>query len=86
MQAWLLDVWDDFKKTVVFVTHDVDEAVYLSDEIVTMSARPGRIIDRCAIDLARPRHRSVVTTAAFTAYKERFLALLHRPAAEALAS
>jgi NitT/TauT family transport system ATP-binding protein len=80
MQEWLLDVWDDFKKTVIFVTHDVDEAVYLSDDIVTMSARPGRIVERLTLELSRPRKRSIVTTAAFTAYKEHFLSLLHRPA------
>ena len=80
MQEWLLDVWDDFKKTVVFVTHDVDEAVYLSDEIVVMSARPGRVVERLTLDLARPRKRSIITSPVFTAYKERFLALLHRPA------
>ena len=79
MQEWLLDVWDDFKKTVVFVTHDVDEAVYLSDEIVTMSARPGRIVERLPISLTRPRKRAIVTSAPFMAYKEHFLALLHRP-------
>jgi ABC-type nitrate/sulfonate/bicarbonate transport system ATPase subunit len=86
MQEWLLDVWDDFKKTVIFVTHDVDEAVYLSDEIATMSARPGRIVERLTIELSRPRKRSVVTTGAFTAYKEHFLALLHRPAEALVAS
>jgi sulfonate transport system ATP-binding protein len=86
MQEWLLDVWDDFKKTVIFVTHDVDEAVYLSDEIATMSARPGRIIERLSIELSRPRKRSVVTTPAFTSYKEHFLALLHRPAEALVAS
>jgi ABC-type nitrate/sulfonate/bicarbonate transport system ATPase subunit len=86
MQEWLLDVWDDFKKTVIFVTHDVDEAVYLSDEIVTMSARPGRIVERLTIELSRPRKRSVVTTTAFTDYKEHFLSLLHRPAEALVAS
>ena len=79
MQEWLLDVWDDFKKTVVFVTHDVDEAVYLSDEIVTMSARPGRVVERRAVDLARPRKRAIITSRPFTDYKEHFLSLLHRP-------
>ncbi len=86
MQEWLLDVWDDFKKTVVFVTHDVDEAVYLSDEIVTMSARPGRVIERLTIDVARPRKRSILTSPRFTEYKEHFLSLLHRPVEAALAS
>ena len=87
MQEWLLDVWDDFKKTVVFVTHDVDEAIYLSDEIVTMSPRPGRVIERLSLDLSRPRKRSIITSAPFVAYKEHFLSLLHRPVLEeALAS
>jgi ABC-type nitrate/sulfonate/bicarbonate transport system ATPase subunit len=79
MQEWLLDVWDDFKKTVVFVTHDVDEAIYLSDEIVTMSARPGRIIERLELELSRPRKRAIITNPRFTEYKEHFLSLLHRP-------
>jgi ABC-type nitrate/sulfonate/bicarbonate transport system ATPase subunit len=84
MQEWLLDVWDDFKKTVVFVTHDVDEAIYLSDEIVVMSARPGRIIEHVSLDLVRPRKRSIITSPEFTTYKERFLSLLHRPALQAV--
>jgi ABC-type nitrate/sulfonate/bicarbonate transport system ATPase subunit len=86
MQEWLLDVWDDFKKTVIFVTHDVDEAVYLSDEIVTMSARPGRIVERLTLELSRPRKRHIVTSVAFTEYKEHFLSLLHRPAEALVAS
>lgn len=79
MQEWLLDVWDDFKKTVIFVTHDVDEAIYLSDEIVVMSARPGRIIEELPIELSRPRKRHIITSAPFISYKEHVLAHLHRP-------
>jgi ABC-type nitrate/sulfonate/bicarbonate transport system ATPase subunit len=86
MQEWLLDVWDDFKKTVIFVTHDVDEAIYLSDEIVTMSPRPGRILERRMLELERPRKRAIITSPAFSAYKAHFLALLHRPLDVALAS
>ncbi len=86
MQEWLLDVWDDFKKTVIFVTHDVDEGIYLSDEVVMMSGRPGRVIERIPIELARPRKRAVITTPKFVEYKEHFLSLLHRPAALAEAS
>jgi ABC-type nitrate/sulfonate/bicarbonate transport system ATPase subunit len=85
MQEWLLDVWDDFKKTVVFVTHDVDEAIYLSDEIVVMSARPGRIIEELPVALERPRKRTIVTGSQFVAHKEHILSLLHRPAALAVA-
>jgi ABC-type nitrate/sulfonate/bicarbonate transport system ATPase subunit len=86
MQEWLLDVWDDFKKTVIFVTHDVDEGIYLSDEIVVMSARPGRIIEHVPIELTRPRKRSIITSRPFAEYKEHLLSLLHRPEVLAEAS
>ena len=45
MQEWLMQLWSDFEKTVVFVTHDVEEAIYLSDEIHVMGTRPGRILE-----------------------------------------
>jgi ABC-type nitrate/sulfonate/bicarbonate transport system ATPase subunit len=70
MQEWLLQIWADFRKTVIFVTHDVEEAIYLSDEILVMSARPGRITDRIAVPLARPRPRSVINLPEFIAIKE----------------
>lgn len=58
MQSELLRIWEEEKKTVIFVTHSVDEAIYLADTIVIMSARPGRIKDIIAIPLARPRSRT----------------------------
>jgi ABC-type nitrate/sulfonate/bicarbonate transport system ATPase subunit len=76
MQEWLLQIWADFGKTVVFITHDVEEAVYLSDEVHVMATRPGRIVERIDIDLARPRPRAIVTTEAFVRLKERCLKLL----------
>lgn len=76
MQEWLLQIWGDFRKTVIFVTHDVEEAIYLSDEILVMSARPGQIIDRLDVALSRPRPRAIVSTAEFVALKERCLAWL----------
>jgi len=85
MQEWLMALWSDFRKTVVFVTHDVEEAIYLSDELYVMSTRPGRIIETVPIDLPRPRLRTTALTREFVAIKERCLTLLSadRPAQEA---
>ena len=69
MQAELLRVWNAERKTVMFITHQIDEAVYLSDRVIVMSARPGRIkLDR-SVGLAHPRHYSVKTTPAFAGLK-----------------
>jgi ABC-type nitrate/sulfonate/bicarbonate transport system ATPase subunit len=78
MQEWLLDLWSDFNKTVVFVTHDVEEAVYLSDEIIVLSARPGRLRARIPVELVRPRPRSVISDPEFIALREKCVALLHQ--------
>jgi ABC-type nitrate/sulfonate/bicarbonate transport system ATPase subunit len=84
MQEWLMQLWSDFKKTVVFITHDVEEAIYLSDEIHVMGTRPGRILETIPITLPRPRVRTSSLTPEFLAVKERCLALLttHAPALE----
>jgi ABC-type nitrate/sulfonate/bicarbonate transport system ATPase subunit len=76
MQRWLLQLWADFEKTVVFVTHDVEEAVYLSDEIIVMTPRPGRIKEIIAVPMARPRTADTIHQPAFLALKQRCLALL----------
>src|SRR5262245_62702804 len=55
MQEWLMQLWGDFGKTVLFVTHDVEEAIYLSDEVHVMGTRPGRIIATIPVPLARDR-------------------------------
>ncbi len=56
-QAWLLDVWRTFRKTIVFVTHDVEEAVLLSDTVHVLSARPAHLRDTLHLNLERPRNR-----------------------------
>ena len=76
MQEHLLTIHGEFRKTVVFVTHDIDEAVYTSDRILVMSARPGRIEREVTVDEPRPRHREFLTTPAFLDYKRQALALL----------
>jgi len=77
MQEWLLDLWDDFQKTVVFVTHDIDEAIYLSDRVIVMSPRPGRIIANLPVELERPRKPGIVTSTEFITMKADILAMLH---------
>jgi ABC-type nitrate/sulfonate/bicarbonate transport system ATPase subunit len=76
MQEWLMQLWSDFRKTVVFITHDVDEAIYLSDEIHVMGTRPGRILETIAITLPRPRARTTSLSPEFIAIKEHCLELL----------
>jgi len=78
MQEWLLQIWADFGKTVIFVTHDVDESIYLSDEVCVMGTRPGRIIERMTVPLSRPRPRSIVNHADFIAIKQRCMDLLNQ--------
>jgi NitT/TauT family transport system ATP-binding protein len=65
MQALLLTVWETYKKTVVFITHDIDEAILLADVVYVMSARPGRLRSRIPIDLKRPRTVELLTDGAF---------------------
>lgn len=67
----LLRIWSTTGKTVVFVTHSLTEAVYLADEVLVMSARPGRIIDRVPITLPRPRTYEMMATDVFGRLRER---------------
>jgi len=76
MQEWLMQLWSDFSKTVVFVTHDIDEAIYLSDEVHVMASRPGRIIETIPVAIERPRLRASVLAPEFLAIKERCIELL----------
>ena len=67
----LLRIWSMTSKTVVFITHSLTEAVYLADEVLVMSARPGRIIDRIEITLPRPRNYEMMATDVFGQLRER---------------
>ena len=73
----LLRIWSKYKKTVVFVTHSIPESVLLSDKVVVMTPRPGRIAEIIPIDLPRPRDLSVINTEAFGAYATRIRRLLN---------
>jgi len=76
LQEWLLQIWADFGKTVIFVTHDVEEAVFLSDEVCVFASHPGRMVERITVNLPRPRPRSVMSSGDFLTLKERCLRLL----------
>ncbi len=78
MQLNLLDLWSEFKTTVVFVTHDIDEAVLLADRVVVMSASPGRLIADIAINLPRPRPADIVTSAEFAELKRQCHSLIRQ--------
>jgi NitT/TauT family transport system ATP-binding protein len=69
MQELLLSVWDRLKPTIIFVTHDIDEAIFLADKIYIMSARPGRIETVLDTHFARPRAIELTATQAFNELK-----------------
>jgi NitT/TauT family transport system ATP-binding protein len=71
MQELLLGIWEEERKTVLFVTHDIDEAIFMANRVVVMSARPGRIKCDLPVPLAHPRHYAMKTTPAFMELKAR---------------
>ncbi|ANI18242.1 NitT/TauT family transport system ATP-binding protein [Pseudomonas citronellolis] len=83
MQKLLLRVWDHSKKTVVFVTHDIDEAILLGDRVYVMGARPGRIKRILDVPIERPRSLDMVMDRQFIEMKREILGLLHDDLEEA---
>jgi len=73
MQAWLLEIWHADRKTILFVTHDVEEAVFLSDRVYVLSGRPGRVVLQVDVDIERPRPISVTTSPHFIELKRQLL-------------
>jgi ABC-type nitrate/sulfonate/bicarbonate transport system ATPase subunit len=76
MQEWLLTVWERFRQTILFITHDVEEAVFLSDRVYVLTSRPAHVCLELPIAISRPRLRSLVTSPAFIALKRRLLEAL----------
>jgi ABC-type nitrate/sulfonate/bicarbonate transport system ATPase subunit len=76
MQEWLLELWADLGRTIVMVTHDVEEALLLSDHVAVMTARPGRIKLVEPVQLSRPRHPDMVSEPVFVEQKARLLSAL----------
>jgi ABC-type nitrate/sulfonate/bicarbonate transport system ATPase subunit len=69
MQELLLALWEAERKTILFVTHDIEEAIFMANRVVVMSARPGRIKADVAVHLPHPRHYTIKTTSEFSALK-----------------
>jgi NitT/TauT family transport system ATP-binding protein len=84
MQELLLNLWEHAHKTVLFITHDIDEAILLGDRVHVMTARPGRIKERIEVDIARPRSVETLTSPEFMAIKRRIMALIHEEAVRAI--
>jgi ABC-type nitrate/sulfonate/bicarbonate transport system ATPase subunit len=78
IHEWLLGLWATLHKTIMLVTHDVDEAIFLADRVYVMTARPGRVKLAQDIDLPRPRHLGMLTTSPFMALKAHLLAALRQ--------
>jgi len=77
MQQWLLSVWTQEKRTIIFVTHDIDEAVFLADRVVVMTPRPGRIREILPVAIERPRPMKCLTSPEFSRLKARILELIY---------
>jgi NitT/TauT family transport system ATP-binding protein len=79
MQAYLLEIWKKVDITVVFITHDLDEAIFLADRILVLSAHPGEVQELIEVPLERPRLAAQMNAAAFAAVKQRLETLIHQP-------
>ncbi|MBS7791670.1 ABC transporter ATP-binding protein [Roseococcus sp. SDR] len=86
MQRWLLDVWQRHRRTILFITHDVDEAIFLGDRVVVMTARPGAVKLMRAVNLPRPRAPDLLTSPEFTAIKREVLDAIEEEAMKSFIS
>ncbi|GAB3729063.1 ABC transporter ATP-binding protein [Nocardiopsis nanhaiensis] len=84
MQAELMRVWQETKKTVLFVTHQIDEAVYLSDRIIVLTVRPGRVKQEIHVDIPRPRTLQTKRTPEFTRYVDEIWGLIEQEVRESM--
>ncbi|MBC7783396.1 MAG: ABC transporter ATP-binding protein [Burkholderiales bacterium] len=84
MQGYLLEIWKNVDVTIIFITHDLDEAIYLADRIIVLEARPGRIAEIIEVPVARPRHVEQLLEPKFLATRKRLDELIHPRAASHL--
>lgn len=86
MQTELLRIWSEGRKTVIFITHQIDEAIYLADRVVVFARRPGRVQDIVPIDLPRPRQLSLKREPSFGPYVDRIWKMIERDVRESVLS
>jgi NitT/TauT family transport system ATP-binding protein len=77
MQRHLLQIWKNVNVTIIFVTHDLDEAIFLADRIIVLGARPGRILEIIKVPVERPRNQDQILSPEFLAVKKRLEELIH---------
>jgi NitT/TauT family transport system ATP-binding protein len=82
MQSYLLEIWQNIDITILFITHDLDEAIYLADRIVVLKAHPGEIAEVIEVPVPQPRHPDQFLSPEFLATKLRLEQLIHPPVAE----
>jgi NitT/TauT family transport system ATP-binding protein len=76
-QRFLTQIWERHRRTIAFVTHDIDEAIFLGDTVFVMTPRPGRIRETIPVDIPRPRTLDDIATPRFAELKHRILSLIH---------
>lgn len=86
MQNWLQQVWHRYRWTVLMITHDIREAIYLSDRVVVLSARPAVVRREVTVTLPRPRDLATMTSPEFVAIEHELLEILHEESRKALAT
>ena len=82
MQSYLMEIWQNIDITILFITHDLDEAIYLADRILVLKAHPGEVQELIEVPVPQPRSAEQLLSAEFLATKKRLEELIHPPAAE----
>src|SRR2546427_6335469 len=86
MQELLTDIWQRYRKTVLFVTHDIEEAIFLGDVIYVMTSRPGRIRTTLKVDVPRPRTFDTLTSQRFAQLRNQVVGIIHEESLKAVES
>lgn len=84
MQEILLQAWEESKKTILFITHDVEEAIFLADSVYVMTARPGRLKENIPVNLPRPRVYNIKNSPEFFSLKTKLLGLIREETLKAI--